>query len=227
MAINVYVRQLPLWFQAIQGVSPETSGIRYLAMVIALVVTVFLGGFGVTKLGYYQPFMLAGTVLLSVGSGLLSTLTPSSGTAQWLPYQVLAGLGIGISTQQPAIAVQSTLPPADVNIAIAVVLFAQCFGPTVFITVAQAVFASRLSAGLARSFPDLDFATVRDSGALQLRALVAPEKLGVLLGIYNDALTRTYVVAAAMAAATAFSVLGIGWNKIQLDGDGQKSDEER
>lgn len=170
--------------------------------------------------------MLAGTILLSVGSGLLSTLRVSSGANRWLPYQMLAGLGIGISTQQPAIALQSTLAEDDISIGVAVILFFQCFGPTVFITVAQAVFTSTLASGLRAQIPGIDPETIRDAGATQLRSLVPVGDVGTLLAIYNHALTRTYLVAAAMAAVSIVGVVGIGLKRIQHQEKGVGNGDE-
>ncbi|KAH8886123.1 major facilitator superfamily transporter [Thozetella sp. PMI_491] len=220
------VYYVPLWFQAIQGATPEESGLRYLALCLAFIFTIFLSGWAVTKLGYYQPFMLAGTILVSVGAGLLSTLRPSSGANLWIPFQVIAGLGIGASTQQPAVAVQSTLPENDVAIGIAIVLFLQCFGPTATITIAQAVFASSLNADIRASLPGVDPREVQNSGATALRGLVSPEQFDMLLEIYNSAVTKTFIVAAAMAAASLIGVIGVGLKKIQSDESSTKPDDE-
>ncbi|KAK1962684.1 major facilitator superfamily transporter [Colletotrichum sublineola] len=225
-AFFTLVYYVPLWFQAIQGATPEQSGVRYLALCLAFIFTIFLSGWGVTKTGYYQPFMLAGTVLLSVGSGLLSTLRVTSGADRWIPFQVIAGLGIGVSTQQAAVAVQSSLEEADVAIGVAVVLFFQCLGPTTAITIAQAVFASSLASGIAAGMPGVDPKVIRESGATQLKDLVPSEQFGVLLQIYNHAITRTYLVAAALAAASIIGVAGVGLKKIQSEGDTEKADVE-
>ncbi|GKT56655.1 major facilitator superfamily transporter [Colletotrichum tofieldiae] len=225
-AFFTLVYYVPLWFQAIQGATPEQSGVRYLALCLAFIFTIFLSGWGVTKTGYYQPFMLAGTVLLSVGSGLLSTLKVTSGANLWIPFQVIAGLGIGISTQQAAVAVQSSLKEADIAIGVAVVLFFQCLGPTTAITIAQAVFASSLTSGISAMIPGVDPTVIRDAGATRLKELVPSEKFGILLQIYNHSITRTYLVAAALAAASVIGVVGVGLNKIQTEGEAEKADAE-
>ncbi|KAF9876380.1 major facilitator superfamily transporter [Colletotrichum karsti] len=216
-AFFTLVYYVPLWFQAIQSVSPEQSGVRYLALCLAFIFTIFLSGWGVTKTGYYQPFMLAGTVLISAGSGLLSTLRVGSTAGHWISYQVIAGLGIGASTQQAAVAVQSTLTEGDVAIGVAVVLFFQCLGPTTAITISQAVFASDLASGISTKLPDVDMQQIKDAGATQLTGLVSEQQAGILLDVYNHAVTRTFIVAAAMAAASVIGVVGIGLKKIRVE----------
>ncbi|KAI0127292.1 major facilitator superfamily transporter [Xylariales sp. AK1849] len=217
-ALFTLVYYIPLWFQAVQGASPEESGIRYLATCVAFIVTIFLGGWAVTELGYVQPFMLAGTLLLAVGSGLMSTLKASSGADRWIPYQVIAGLGIGFATQMPVIAMQSFLPKADEAIGVAIVMFCQCFGPTTFISISNSVFASFLTAGIMEKLPGIDPALIRETGT---------GDSATLLDIYNDAVTRTFLVAAVMAAISLVGLAGFGWKKIPSEGDdAAKKDEE-
>ncbi len=45
-----------------------------LPMLLGVIVAVLASGAAVSAVGYYAPFMVAGTVLMSVGAGLLSTL---------------------------------------------------------------------------------------------------------------------------------------------------------
>jgi len=183
-------------------------------MMLPLIVSVVFVGAAVTKLRYFQPFMLAGGILQAIGAGVLSTLTPTSNTGLWAPFLMLAGIGIGLGTQQPLVAVQSILGDSEGAIALSIVVFAWCLGPTVMITVADAILTSVLTDGIKSHFPNIDPTAVRNSGATQLKAMVPPEDVNELLHIYNNALTRTYVLAAALATASALCVLGLPWLKI-------------
>lgn len=53
----------------------------------------------VQRMGYYLQFVLCGTILASIGSGLLSTLQVSTASRFWLGYQVVYGLGVGMVVQ--------------------------------------------------------------------------------------------------------------------------------
>jgi hypothetical protein len=46
----------------------------------------------ISAAGYYTPFMILGTVLMTVGGGLLTTLHIETTKMQWIGYQVLFGL---------------------------------------------------------------------------------------------------------------------------------------
>jgi hypothetical protein len=49
--------------------------------------------------GYYLPFIIVGTVMTSIGTGLISTLVSTSNTGKWIGYQVFAGVGRGLTIQ--------------------------------------------------------------------------------------------------------------------------------
>ena len=218
--------QMPLWFQAIQGVDAEQSGIRYLPLCAALIIAVLGSGWAVTKVGYFQPFMLLGSILVSVGGGLLSTLDLDSGPAKWISFQILAGLGIGASTQQPVVAVESLLDEADATIGIAVVLFLQNLGPSIMVSVANTIFANSLVADVKALLPGLDAQGIATAGATDLRNNVAPQDMNTLLNVYNRALTRTFLVAAIMAAGSILGLAGIGLKRIPSSDTGSKDKEE-
>ena len=84
---------LPIWFQAVLGVSPTRSGVPYLPTVIADALTSFIDSGLVQYLGWWNPFLLSGFVSLSVGCGLLTLLFPAISSGYWIGYQVLCGIG--------------------------------------------------------------------------------------------------------------------------------------
>ena len=53
----------------------------------------------VGKMGYYLPFGVTSSILGAVGSGLLTTLNPSTTTGEWIGYQIIAGVNRGMSMQ--------------------------------------------------------------------------------------------------------------------------------
>ena len=67
--------------------------------------------FTVNKLGYYIPVALFAAVLLSVGSGLMATFSPSTPTGKWIGYQVLYGAGRGLGLQMVCINFYTSLIP--------------------------------------------------------------------------------------------------------------------
>lgn len=87
---------LPIWFQAILEVSPTQSGIRYLPTVISDVLTSFIGAGLVQAFGWWNPFLLFGLAMLSIGCGLLTTLYPAISDGRWIGSQILCGIGYSL-----------------------------------------------------------------------------------------------------------------------------------
>jgi hypothetical protein len=108
-AFFTMIYYIPIWFQAIQGVSATNSGIRNLPMILSVVLLTILSGIGTTALGYYHPFMITSSIMTTVGAGLLSTFTVDTGSPTWIGYQVLFGIGVGNGIQISIITVQTVL----------------------------------------------------------------------------------------------------------------------
>ena len=66
-------------------------------------------------LGYYTQFMFLSVILMSIGSGLLTTFHTNTGHSKWIGYQVFFGAGVGFGMQQTLIAVQAALPGPDIR----------------------------------------------------------------------------------------------------------------
>ena len=95
-AFQCIIYWLPIWFQAVLGASPTSSGVRYLPTVIADVLTSIIAAALVTKLGYWNPFLIFGAAMVSLGGGLLSTLHPAISEGHWIGFQILGGIGYSL-----------------------------------------------------------------------------------------------------------------------------------
>lgn len=47
----------------------------------------------VQVLRYCTPWAIFGSVVSAIGSGLITTFTPTTGTGEWIGYQILVGTG--------------------------------------------------------------------------------------------------------------------------------------
>lgn len=53
--------------------------------------------------------MIAGSIVCSIGAGLLTTINLSTPTVHWATYLVVTGIGLGMAGQLPYTAVQAVL----------------------------------------------------------------------------------------------------------------------
>lgn len=207
--------QLPIWFQSVKGASSVESGIMYLPTMLGLVLGTTLSGALITLIGYYTPFILASSVLTSIGVGLLSTLEASSGHRKWIGYQALTGFGLGLGLQQTIIVVQTVLPASDVPNATAIVMLMQTLGGSISVAVGQGVFESQLIANLLKFAPTVDVTSVVAAGATNLRHVVAGTALPGVLQAYNNAISQTFYVAVAMAGSSLLAALFLEWKSVK------------
>lgn len=216
MAMVYYI---PIWFQAIKGVSAVESGIRVIALILSLVAGSIISG-GITfKTGYYAPAMIVSPIVMSIGAGLLTTWQVDTPSSKWIGYQIFYGFGIGLGMQQANMGVQTVLSKKDVPIGSSLVFFGQTLGGAIFISVAQNVFTNKLKDGL-MLIKGLDVPLVLDTGATDIRNVVPTQLLGEVLVEFNGALMDALRVGLAMACLSILGALCIEWRSIK-NGEGQ------
>ncbi|KAH8166067.1 hypothetical protein CIB48_g2191 [Xylaria polymorpha] len=213
-AFFLFIYYIPIWFQSVQGVSAVNSGIRNLPMLLSVVVASLVAGGLITAFGYYTPFMIVGSILAAIGGGLLTTWTPHTNTGTWIGYQIIFGLGVGASLQQPLIAVQTVLDIKDVPVGTSVIAFMQTLGGALFVSVGNNIFNNKLVEQLTHNVPDFNPQDVINIGTTNLRKLPAEIIPGVLLS-YNNALTTAFIVATALASITIFGAVFMEWKSVK------------
>ena len=90
---------MPLWFQAIKQASPFASGVMVLPMSISQLIASVVCGALIQRTGYYLPEVIFGNMLMAIGAGLFSTMSPTTITGQWIGYQILVGTARGFVLQ--------------------------------------------------------------------------------------------------------------------------------
>ncbi|KAJ4390722.1 hypothetical protein N0V93_004320 [Gnomoniopsis smithogilvyi] len=214
-AVNVFEYYLPVWFQAIQGATALDSGVHILVLTLGTVVFSFVAGFGVSRTGYYTPFMIAGAACLVIGSVMTTTFKTTSSAAQWISYQIPLAAGAGLGIQQAHTAAQTVLAADDVPTGAVVLIFAQIIGGTIWLSVAQNVLTNQLVHSLVGLVPNLDADAILAMGATGLRSAVATEYLEAVEKAYNSALTKVFFCSVALAAGALVASLGMEWRSIK------------
>ncbi|KAH8816906.1 major facilitator superfamily domain-containing protein [Xylogone sp. PMI_703] len=207
----VVVYFIPIWFQAIKGASPIKSGVMNIPMVLAVIIFTFISGGGITASGYYGPFLLFSSVLSSIGVGLLTTFHVDTSHSAWIGYQVLYGIGIGAGMQVCFVVVQAALPPADIPVAMALVVFAQTLGGAIFVSVSDNIFSNLLIKNLKEIVPSVTPSIVSSAGATNLKNVIDPQFLPGVLVAYNHAITQTWYTAVALASVSIIGVAAVDW----------------
>ena len=173
----------------------------------------------ISTFGYYVPFAVVGSVLFTVGAGLLTTFTTTTPFAKWFGYQVLAGAGVGLILQIPLLAVQTCLPLEDVPVGTACAVFFQTLGGALCISIAQTVFQNGVVRGVHKFVPGLDPNIVLAAGATVIRDVLAAmgmlDQLDATLRAYMVGLVDSFRVALACAAATVVASWFLEWKSVK------------
>ncbi|CEJ54273.1 hypothetical protein PMG11_00592 [Penicillium brasilianum] len=206
---------LPVYFQAIQNKSPMLSGVYLLPSILSQLAVAVTSGALIGKMGYYLPWAVICGILISIGGGLLSTLTPTTTTGKWVGYQILAGVGRGAGFQTPIIAVQNTLPPSQISIAMSILMFIQTLSGAVFLTFADVIFSTGLKSLIPKYAPDVSPQVVIAAGATGIRDVVSVQNLSGVLKAYAKSVDHVFYMVAAMGVCGFIFSFGMGWKDVR------------
>ncbi|KAJ5163159.1 Major facilitator superfamily domain general substrate transporter [Penicillium coprophilum] len=226
-AVYISIYYLPEWFQVIKNASPTKSGVMYLPLALSDVLSATLTGASLKYLGYPNPYMLLGTGLMSIATGLFSTFSLSTPHQQWIPFQVLQGLGVGMTLSMPYVATQTVLKPEDIPVGTSLLQCFQFFGASVNLAIAEAIFENKLVSHLESwGFEGHEIENILSAGSAEARRVVSVAQLPGVLDAYNHAITRTFYVATSVAAIAFLLSLGIRWRSVKPKLQAAVSEEE-
>jgi EmrB/QacA subfamily drug resistance transporter len=193
---------VPLFFQAVLGLSATEAGLRMAPIMAGLIVSSVLGGRLVSRTGRYKRFPVAG---LAVGT--LAYLAMAWAVSHGTPANtfdallVVLGLGLGLVMPNITTAVQNAVDQRDVGVATATLGFFRSLGGALGVAISGTILNVTLHAATAapgsRSLLAL--------GLSELRALPTPARAH-LTGAYVQALAITFSAAAGVSAL-AFAVV--------------------
>ncbi|KAJ5707954.1 hypothetical protein N7488_007755 [Penicillium malachiteum] len=218
-ALFVTAYYLLIYFQAIRDASTFECGLMYLPTAIPFALAVLAAGPVTSFIGYYTPVMVIGSVLMAIATGLYTTLSPTTPPSEWISYQILYGIGVGLAFQQPYTAVQTVLPETSVATALVVLSFTQEVGGIVALSVAQNMFTNRLTRNLTKEVPGLDPEIVLKSGALGIKNIIPEEFTAGVKSAYNDAVIDIYYLALVLTCLTVVGAEFIEWKSVREEKD--------
>lgn len=192
----------------------------YLPQAATIAIMALVGGPLITKMGYYNPTLIIGSIFSIVGAGLITTFGPDTSPGRWISYQIIYGLGIGLSFQPPYVAVQTVLDDSIVPTALVLLSFTQQLGGIFMLSIAQNVFLSRLTHNLTTAVPQLDPDAISNHGALGLISAVPAAARDQVVLAYSKALSDVFYIALGLTGVVALSALGVEWKSIKKEKTG-------
>ena len=141
--------------------------------------------------------------------------SPSTSVGTWVGYQIIQGVGGGLSIQIPILAVQNNSSREQISIASALLVFCQNLGGSIFLALSEVAFNTELRRALVKYAPDVDPETVIVAGASAVRSVVPPASLHGVLVAYSKAFDYTRYVAVGAAGGALLTAFGMGWKSIK------------
>ena len=219
-ALFLLIYFLPIWFQAIKGTDALHSGIDSIPLILSNTFGIFFSGGLTSTFGHYIPYVYTSAVLTSIGSGLLTTLSPASSTGRWVGYQIIYGFGAGCAFQLPQIAAQTVLPQQDVPVGVVITTFATMFGASLFVSAGNNVLNNGLISHIsALQIPSIDPNAIVNLGATQLRSYVPLQFVDQTIVAYNTAIRQTFRVALIISCLSVLGAAGMEWRSVKAHGE--------
>ncbi|MFB9906830.1 MDR family MFS transporter [Allokutzneria oryzae] len=190
------------YFQLSRGFSPTISGLLTLPLIFGLLTSSTLSGQMITRTGRWKGFLVSGAVLMAIGLALLSTIDHETSLPLLGGYQLLLGLGLGLSMQNLVLAVQNSTDVRDLGTASSTVTFFRSLGGTAGVSVLGAVLAAHVSELVTEKL----HGATGGGGSLDIAHLPEPVR-SVVRDAYGDATGLLFLIAAAISLVTLASVL--------------------
>ncbi len=141
---------LPLYLQIVKGHTPTEAGLLMLPLTAGLMSGSVISGQTISRTGRYKIFPIVGTLLITIGMVLLTTIDVDTSLGIVSVYALIFGLGLGCNMQTLVLAIQNSVPPQDMGVATSSATFFRQMGGTV----GTAVFLSVLFGSVVGNIKD-------------------------------------------------------------------------
>lgn len=140
-AAFIPIYYIPVYFQFTRGDSALDSAVRLLPLIFVLSATILANGFLMSKIGYYQPWYVVGSILALIAGVLLckfmswpdgltsnppiARIDRDTARGSIYGYEVLLGIGTGAYIQAGYAVIQAVVDPADMSYAISFMMIGE------------------------------------------------------------------------------------------------------
>ncbi|KAL8645686.1 MAG: hypothetical protein Q9210_006567 [Variospora velana] len=135
---------LPLYFQLGLGLSPLMSGVYFLPTTLTLAMFFLCVGHIIRRNGHVVAIIRLGTVILTIGAGILVDSKPYTSWPRIIFAQLLLAGGLGMTYQAPLIAFHAQIDPADVAMGTSTFQYLKTLAQTVSIILGQVIFQNQM-----------------------------------------------------------------------------------
>jgi len=187
---------LPTYLQYVHGVSATSSGLRMLPMVLGLLGASITAGVVVGRTGHYKTFPIAGSLLITLGLLLMSTMDAATSFATISLFMLVLGTGIGLCMQVLVIIVQNTSDYRDLGVATSGVTFFRTLGSSFGAAAFGAIYSDKLEDALPAAFAQSPGLAPEDAATPALLHSYPADLIAPVVNAYADVLQSVFLYAA-------------------------------
>ncbi|WP_433861831.1 MDR family MFS transporter [Streptomyces sp. L7] len=226
------------YMQLARGATPTESGLLTLPMIVGLLLSSTIVGNLISRFGKWKAFMVAGSVLLTVGLYLMSTIEYDTNYMLVSLFMLILGAGVGMVMQNLVLIVQNTVRPEQLGAASSNVAFFRSLGGTIGVSVMGSLLGTKVTGLMADRQHDLQVAIAKlgQKGlevAQSLQSGTLPEVGALPVGVrtiieavYGQAVADIFLVAVPLAIVTIVAILLLPNTKLGTKTALQQLDEK-
>jgi EmrB/QacA subfamily drug resistance transporter len=207
------------YMQMARGATPTEAGLMTIPMIAGLLLSSVGVGALITRYGHWKPYLVVGSILLTAGAILLSTIHYDTNFVLVSVYMFLLGAGVGMTMQNLVLAVQNTAKPSEIGVSSSGVTFFRSLGGTVGVSLMGAALATRVTDlfGESRERIGTALAGLGADGAKWAERLQSgtlpqvstmPEALRVIVeDIYAQGISSAFLIAVPFAVISIIAIV--------------------
>lgn len=203
-ATSVFLAQ---YFQLARGATPTESGLMTIPMIIGQMGASIIIGQLVSRFGKWKGWMLAGSVLATIGVTLMATLRYDTPFALVAVYMFVLGAGLGMVMQNLTLIVQNDTAPQQLGAASSNVNFFRTIAGTIGVTIMGSLLSTNVGAYIADGLGDFtpsteaELTALKNLGAGDVPKVGAlPESLRTIVeGAYGHGIADAFIIAIPLA----------------------------
>ncbi|MEU9042342.1 MULTISPECIES: MDR family MFS transporter [unclassified Kitasatospora] len=220
---------LPLYQQVVQGASATNSGLLLMPMMFGMLVISLVVGQAVTKTGRYRIYPIIGTIVMTGGLVLLSTMGTGTSSFTSACWMIVLGAGMGFLMQITMLVAQNSVELKDMGVASSTATLFRTIGGSFGVALFGALFNNRVTDTMKEKLGEQAAAGggVKDPGQMSPAALrKLPENIQ---DAYHHAVSNgmhtVFLVGAGVAVISIAAALFLREVPLRGAGKGEKPAE--
>ncbi|RDV46021.1 MFS transporter [Leifsonia sp. ku-ls] len=206
------------YMQLARGATPTESGLLTLPMIFGLLLSSMIVGNLISRTGRWKAFMVTGSILLTAGLYLMSTIAYDTNYVVVSLYMLVLGAGVGMVMQNLVLIVQNTVRPEQLGAASSNVAFFRSLGGTIGVSVMGSVLGTTVANMVGDRKDDL-LAAAAKYGAKGIEALKSlqsgqlpevnhlPSGIRTIIeSVYGQSVADIFLIAVPLAVVTIIAI---------------------